>query len=114
MGMLGRYIDGLTEEQKDRVIEAQNWCSNVGLNEHGERCLVGHVHNFLADVLMVLAVFDEYWTVGPWFDALVSRYSKDHIVRAIKARAAKSHQISLSAPTQQHKLQHNLTNIAGD
>ena len=40
--MLGKWIDGLTDEQRDRIVMAQDWRPFAHLYSDGARCLVGH------------------------------------------------------------------------
>jgi len=56
MGLMGRYIDGLPEEARDRLIRAQDWCVAGVRGDGGSRCLVGHAEDWLE-----LAVEDAAW-----------------------------------------------------
>jgi hypothetical protein len=46
MGLLGRYIDGLPERARDRLVQAQDWCVAEVLGPGGARCLVGHAEDW--------------------------------------------------------------------
>lgn len=103
MGIIGRYIDGLPDFKKDRIIEAQNWCTNALRQLDGSRCLVGNVEN-----VMDLHDHEAYTglprrpvyascsqrtlaSINPavGFDLLCSKYGKQRAVALCKARAAK-------------------------
>lgn len=62
MGRMGRYIDGLPADARDRLIQAQDWCVAGVHLPHGARCLVGHAEDWHA-----LAVEDTAWRA--WLDA---------------------------------------------
>jgi hypothetical protein len=61
MGLLGRYIDTLPAEARDRLIQAQDWCVASVAQADGGRCLVGHAEDWRA-----LAVDDAEWR--GWMD----------------------------------------------
>ncbi|HST60365.1 MAG TPA: hypothetical protein VLK84_16780 [Longimicrobium sp.] len=65
MGLMGRYIDALPAEARDRLIQAQDWCVASVRMPDGARCLVGHAEDWEA-----LAVDDTAWR--SWMDAPVS------------------------------------------
>jgi hypothetical protein len=65
MGLMGRYIDALPAEARDRLIQAQDWCVAGVRMPGGARCLVGHAEDWEA-----LAVDDTAWR--GWMDAPVS------------------------------------------
>jgi hypothetical protein len=46
MGLLGRYIDGLSDRARDRLLEAQDWCVAELVGPDGARCLVGHAEDW--------------------------------------------------------------------
>jgi hypothetical protein len=46
MGLMGRYIDALPAEARDRLIEAQDWCVASVRGPDGTRCLVGHAEDW--------------------------------------------------------------------
>jgi hypothetical protein len=48
MGLMGRYIDGLPVEARDRLIQAQEWCLASVVEPDGSRCLVGHAEDWRA------------------------------------------------------------------
>ncbi|HLM67556.1 MAG TPA: hypothetical protein VK358_08525 [Longimicrobium sp.] len=62
MGLMGRYIDALPAEARDRLIQAQDWCVASVRMPDGARCLVGHAEDWGA-----LAVEDTAWR--SWLDA---------------------------------------------
>lgn len=112
--MLGKWIDGLTEGSKDRIIEAQRWCSEAIYESHtNSYCLVGHVYGGTEGVLFDAGVELVSQTTGRCFDRLVQRFGLPRLVRACKLRAAKQNKVLLQQP-QQSKLQHTQTHIAGD
>lgn len=103
MGMLGDYLDGLTDEQRDRVIRAMEWRPRAILYQDGARCLVGHVQDAQPhprtlwephDDYSILTFFDisqphdEPLEVGMMFDKLCERFGTERVVRAVKKRAA--------------------------
>jgi hypothetical protein len=59
---MGRYIDALPAEARDRLIQAQDWCVASVRMPDGARCLVGHAEDWEA-----LAVEDTAWR--SWMDA---------------------------------------------
>lgn len=61
MGVVGRYIDALPAEARDRLIQAQDWCVSSVRMPDGARCLVGHAEQWEA-----LAVEDTAWR--GWLD----------------------------------------------
>jgi hypothetical protein len=46
MGLIGRYIDALPGDARDRVITAQDWCVAGVLGPNGSRCLIGHAEDW--------------------------------------------------------------------
>lgn len=46
MGRMGRYIDALPADARDRVIQAQDWCVASVRRADGARCLVGHAEDW--------------------------------------------------------------------
>lgn len=46
MGILGAYLDGLSDGARDRVIEAQDWCIAAVTGAGDARCLVGHAEDW--------------------------------------------------------------------
>jgi hypothetical protein len=110
MGIVGRYIDRLTDEQRDRIIVAQDWCSKHFM-DGDNRCLVGHAINVrgVNDVrnLDVETYTDKLFRRGVVFapgrfDHLCARFGIARIVRACKARAARNNAITLTAPLVRH------------
>ena len=92
--MIGLWIDGLTDEQRDRIVSAQGWITGrVGRPSEGTHCLIGHAHH---DVILQGDTAWKMWVrirpilgdVGTQFDDLCRRFGKDRVVRAIKLRAS--------------------------
>lgn len=94
MGMMGRYIDGLTAEQKDRIIEAQSW----GTGPMGP-CIMAHAYRLYEpprrqhyiesySPLRRFAREAGLIYVGVQHDSLFGRF-KQRYVNAIKKRAGK-------------------------
>lgn len=98
--MLGTWIDALSAEQKDRVIEGQGWTEKmIESRTSDDRCLVGHAVGGLHGWRHVRARDRcDLLLVGCRFDRLVARYGLTRIVALCKARAAKSNRIALSEP----------------
>lgn len=61
MGVMGRYVDALPADARDRLITAQDWCVAGVLGPAGGRCLVGHAEDWRA-----LAVDPAAWR--SWMD----------------------------------------------
>lgn len=97
--MLGKWIGSLSDEQRDRIIEGQGWCART-LERDGDRCLGGHAFDYVRR----LGFRDRKYDPSPAvkaafrFDALCRRFDMDRIVRACKARAARSNVITLTEP----------------
>ena len=62
MGLMGRYIDELPADARDRLIQAQDWCVASVRMTDGARCLVGHAEDWES-----LAVDETAWR--GWLDA---------------------------------------------
>ena len=99
MGIVGRYIDALSDKQRDRVIEAQGWCWQFS-NLAGCHCLVGHAEAYVghaatdsahdeAGELLRISYDQNGWLVYDKVPELFDRFGQDRIVRLCKARAAK-------------------------
>lgn len=110
MGMLGRYIDGLTEEQKDKVIQAQEWRTGSMGVAQGPRCLMGHAKGIYEDVQG-----DPFYGIrlGVTFDSACRRFGQQRIVRACKLRASKP-QFILPTAQQSSKLNPSHHFVSGD
>jgi len=102
MGMLGRYIDALPDEARDRIIEAQHWGMGTLVDAHGNRCLIGHAEDWrYAGSLLRNRAGDaalQRWRVedlgptshleiGKRFDMLCHRFGQPRAVRLAKMRA---------------------------
>lgn len=70
MGLMGRYIDALPAEGRDRVIQAQDWCVATVSGPDGGRCLVGHAEEWHA-----LEAADHAWR--GWMDEPAARTELD-------------------------------------
>ncbi|MEM7416816.1 MAG: hypothetical protein AAF389_15020 [Gemmatimonadota bacterium] len=110
--MIGLWIDGLTPEQRDRIIEGQGWTTSEShyVDPDGCRCLVGHVDGWQNDdeVPDVDSDEDAIWGLDgrPNFIAcrypdLVKRFGVDRVVRVIKQRAAKGNRVFEDSPAGQ-------------
>lgn len=112
--MLGRYIDMLPPEAKDRIIENQSWCRASFVSDDGARCLVAAAEwwELLPDGQLVVRDGEvqeirgrfeasyrpggesRLWrTIDRQFDLLTRRFGMERIVRAIKQRAARSNRL---------------------
>ena len=100
--MLGRYLDALSDEQRDRVIEAEEFANGMFLNAAGVGCLVGvaereyfdnHVLGLNAVCPPVALSLGGGGIVGARFDNLCRKFDKDTIVRLCKARAARGNRL---------------------
>lgn len=87
---MGRYIDGLDDEGRDRIVMAPDFLG--GLSWWNEKtqcgCLVGTVEQGQVSVEYSATAF--LWRNSPpWlrFPVAMGRFGKDRLVRAIKARA---------------------------
>jgi hypothetical protein len=108
MGKIGRYIDALPDEARDRVIEAHDWCVQWGLDGGGGRCLVGHTEDWrevgdgdiavrCVDVAKMPGGSEDLECVGADFDAACARFGIDRVVRACKLRAGRPNRVTLPA-----------------
>ena len=102
---MGSYIDALSDEQRDRVIEAKSWSPPedgwfVDEYDHSCRCLVGHAADWRRIRCSVGSVQDAgdvvsdprgaYWR----FPHLQARFGTDRVIAACKARAAKGNNLA--------------------
>lgn len=114
MGAMGRYIDGLDDASRDRLIEAQGWRALTLQDGQGNGCLMGNArglgqrHNLQVVVgLAWIEATGGFATVyddsrrdcrqhpAAAFNYSCLRFGKDRVVRAIKKRAARGNHISL-------------------
>ena len=116
MGMIGRYIDGLTDEPKDRVVRALYWARGGGRRNDGPMCLVQHAAGrwdwwyktvkrgrwIFARTKTVVEDNEEDWRIAYRFDVLCIRFGLPRIVRAIKLRAG----ATLPAEIREHTPEH--------
>lgn len=100
MGKMGRWIDGLTDEQKDRIVRGQRWRDQLVIDADGRKCLVGHAAGYqvkkrangngTAAFRVGCEVYlPDTTPTGSRFDRLCGRFGLERIVRACKQRAAK-------------------------
>lgn len=96
------YIDELSAEERDRIIEAQEWITGMLVHpcNPAQRCLVGHVRlpvNVPAERADPLghsrAMHDAHQDVtthivGSLFDSRVRQYGLKRVVTALKHHAA--------------------------
>ena len=96
--MIGLWLDGLGDVERDRVIEAQGWCFAGWNDGAGNRCLLSHACDlhiyrdgtgFFYPSPEDHAVISSHQRVWSRYDDLCARFGKDRVVRAIKARAAR-------------------------
>ncbi len=92
MGLEGRYIDALSDEQRDNVIEAEDFGYGQLWDYEGRGCLVAVAENLAKTGDSVVApkfrCGAPTYGVGHQFDRLIKRFGKDRIVRLCKERAA--------------------------
>ena len=103
MGILGRYLDLLPADARERVLTASRWTAFWRVDQHGARSLLGHAedwswpdpHGFpqcdAPEVFRFRALAgDEVWTdeplIGRRFGRLVERCGLERAVALIKAR----------------------------
>lgn len=115
MGAMGRYIDSLDDEKRDRLIKAQQWVAWVRRDGMGGGCLVGHAEDDAANRFhktfkdgsivspetatpLIAAARKMNYTAFkmmrrklPWasFNLATERFGIERVVRAIKQRAAR-------------------------
>lgn len=117
--MIGRYIDQLTDEERDRIITAQDWVPNMlaFADGDGNRCLCGHVERWSRfDATDHAAVrrrarFENRYRRGRrnalYTDVAVRaidvclRMGQDRFVRAVKMRAAKGTPLATAVPVRE-------------
>ena len=94
MGLEGRYIDALSDEQRDNVIVAEEFGYGQRVDAYGRGCLVEVAEQGASDVCLRFKFPYPQLGVGAQFDALCKRFGKTRIVAACKKRAARG-----NAPT---------------
>ena len=105
MGLLGRYIDSLTAEEKDKIIVGQKWCQNTLTTTNGSHCLMGHVDAQHYPMRRGDALYGV--RLGVKFDRTVDRFGMGRTVRACKLRAGKPQPVLREAPQQSILQSHN-------
>ena len=93
MGLVGRYIDALSDEQRDNVIVAAEFGYGQRVDAYGRGCLVQVAEQGASDVCLRFKFQYPQRGVGGQFDALCKRFGKARIVAACKARAARGNRI---------------------
>lgn len=101
MGMIGRWIDSLTDEQRDQIIEHPDPTYNGRQWWDYERncgCLVGSVlgEKEASPILVDRFSPDEakrWWDVGERFYRYANLFTPERMWRIVKARAAKNNAI---------------------
>ena len=100
MGLVARYIDALSDGQRDNVIEAKEFTDGNQFVDCGIGCLVGvaemnldrsadrPIHMAMADI-----VRGRMSAPGYNFPRLCDRFGKDRVIAACKARAARGNSI---------------------
>ncbi len=101
--MVGKYIDALSDEQRDRIIEAEDFFTGpCYFSVDGCGCLVGVAE--MRDEMGARPIDDSIRgrlhggiTMRPswYFPVLCDRFGKDRIVALCKARAAKGNKIQV-------------------
>lgn len=105
MGLLGRYLDSLPDEARDRIIEAQDWGIGALVDAEGNRCVLGHAEDWIyaGSLLRNHAGAPElqrwrtqqfgpssHLEIGRRFDTLCHRDGVERMVRRVKARAGRA------------------------
>ena len=102
MGIVARYIDALSDVQRDRVIEAKEWTWDfVDAKDPSCRCLVGHAEDYndlslpvdRTDNGLRYAHNSRGDSVAMAVPYMFERFGKNRIIRACKARAAKGNRL---------------------
>ena len=109
MGLVGRYIDALSDEQKDRIIEATSWSEPsegvyVDKQDPSCRCLAGHAENWYREKVdhtqaRPLGIIIPKCSIDAaiQFPNLQDHFGVERIIRVCKARAAKGNRIPTEA-----------------
>lgn len=126
MGAMGRYIDGLGDEARDRVIEGQVWVPGTQADYAGGGCLLGQANGSASEARTARgryvpeltlegcrsmfrmvrrdAFFGPQGRAAQAFNLACLRFGIPRTVAAIKLRAAKPHRISLPASPSQKSI----------
>lgn len=85
--MIGRYLDRLSDVERDRVITAQSWkqFGSTSRTRFDPATSVGCLVQHASGSVVVVDRFD----VACRFDEIVDRFGLNRVVRAIKLRAGK-------------------------
>ena len=97
--MLGLYLDALSDEQRDRVIECEDFGFGQNWDGQGRGCLVAVAELGEREHTKVYLKFyvQGEASVGVQFDDLIARFGKARVVAACKARAARGNNITREA-----------------
>lgn len=118
MGCMGRFIDGLSADQRDSIIQAQSW-GWASMNDEeqyaamlGRLCLMDHacgVSSWMEwDTEKIMEQDSIRKPPAQAFDVACQRFGMQRVVRACKLRAGKPQPVLMASP-QQQILQHNNT-----
>lgn len=106
MGAMGRFLDRVPDDARDRVIQAQDWTTSGSdfIDAQGCRCMVGHAedwrHNSIG--MQTARIHLTRWDDDDAYlryEPLVRRVGLARAIELVKARAAKGNRIPLP---QQH------------
>lgn len=98
MGAIGRYLDGLDDDARDRVIEGRDWTTSESefVDPDGCRRLVGHAEDWYlrgaaqhSGVGTLRTLNRRGMPVYALYPDLVKKVGLDRAVALIKARAAR-------------------------
>ena len=92
---MGRFIDGLTDEQRDRIVEAKDFTDGWDWWDGECGCLVGTIEEGAGAIAIKMIAASMQVRYKRWrhlfphhrFPMAVARFGKARIVHAIKARA---------------------------
>jgi hypothetical protein len=99
MTTLRRYFEALPERALNRILVAQNWCSQETVSPTLDRCLVGHASDYAingvwrddgadaANRTLWVEIRDRTYP-AIIFDRAARRFGLAHAVALVKARAA--------------------------
>ena len=112
MGIVGKYIDALSDEQRDKIVEAKDMhAGKWGWWDGGCGCLVATAEMTVGEyetppvTVRVSPKVPDYYATRDWrafcpqhaFPRLCERFGKDRIVRLCKERAAKGNAPNIRA-----------------
>lgn len=93
--MVGLYIDALSDEQRDRIVEAEDFGHGRSWDARGRGCLVAVAE---LEALERTKVYLKFYvpgeaSVGTQFDDLIAHFGKARIIHLCKARAARGNRL---------------------